>query len=59
MDKFMSLVCIYQFCMAEATSQNGMEQWKTEQLWSPQTVYHWIQLDKPYMLVPILQECEC
>ena len=25
MDKFMSLVCRYQFCMAEAISQNGME----------------------------------
>jgi len=29
MDKFMSLVCRYQFCMAEAISQNGMEQWKS------------------------------
>jgi len=58
MDKFTSLVCGYQFCMAEAISQNEMEQWKTQNSYDlpRQTVYHWIQPNKPYMLVSILQE---
>jgi len=44
--------------MAEAISQNGMEQWKTQNSYDlpRQTVYHWIQPNKPYMLVSILQE---
>ena len=45
---------------------HGMEDntWKTQNsyahphcsVWSPQTVYHWIELDKLYVLVPFLLE---